>query len=94
MERHTTFKNERGRRIRLEVRKHLLEDLQTKGFTYIMTGPYSTTEQTMTRMEAHLLASMIADQMGYKLVERDKPPTPKVFNRLRLGRKTLTRRAM
>lgn len=89
MKRYIKFQNERGRAIRLEVRKHLLEDDTTKGFTYIMTGPTSMTEQTMTRMEAHLPATLIAEQMGYRLVERSQAPNHRELLRHRRG---LTRR--
>lgn len=89
MKRHITFQNERGRSIRLEVRKHLLEDDATKGFTYIMTGPTSMTEQTMTRLEAHLLATLIAEQMGYQLVERVHTAKSPRMNRRTFG---MTRR--
>lgn len=82
LKRHITFQNERGRRIRLEVRKHLLED-ETKAITYTLTGPYSTTEQTMTRLEAHLVASLIAEQMGYRLIERELAPPQKALQRVR-----------
>lgn len=89
MKRHITFQNERGRSIRLEVRKHLLEDDTTKGVTYVMTGPTSMTEQTMTRLEAHLLATLLAEQMGYRLVQRDAVLKLKLRNRRRFG---MTRR--
>lgn len=82
MKRHITFTNERGRKIRLEVKKHLLED-ETKAITYTLTGPCSTTEQTMTRLEAHLVATMLAEQMGYKLVERVQRATPQAVQRMR-----------
>lgn len=77
MRRHIRFTNERGRDIRLEVEKHALEDGETKGLTYVMTGPTSTTEQTMTRLEGYLLASLLAEQMGYALVGTRPSPGPK-----------------
>ena len=82
MKRHITFTNERGRKIRLEVKRHLLED-ETKAITYTLTGPCSTTEQTMTRLEAHLVATMLAEQMGYKLIERELAPAPQALQRMR-----------
>ncbi|UTC28900.1 hypothetical protein MARCHEWKA_03880 [Brevundimonas phage vB_BpoS-Marchewka] len=88
MKRHVNFINERGRKIRLEVRKHLLEGSDVKGVTYVLTGPHSTTEQTMTRVEAHLLASLLAEQMGYSLV-----PSPRTGRSNLRPRRMLTRRA-
>ncbi|USN16132.1 hypothetical protein PAPPERLAPAPP_03910 [Brevundimonas phage vB_BpoS-Papperlapapp] len=70
---HVNFINERGRKIHLEVRRHLLEGTDVKGVTYVLTGPHSTTEQTMTHDEAYLLASLIAEQLGYSLAPTSLP---------------------